>query len=529
MKHFYFIQFPEQLFNLRQSISDGIPVVPFFEDLGVFNRIISSVKRWNWQAAVFYEKSSYPFEKFKEIAGLFDLLFITDPGIARPLRASGFKGGIYLFSNFRMLVQPDFFKELGIVPVVNGKSNYELAKDGGLEPVYFVTDKSCVAEFGLCLSRKSTPQYCFGCDNRCREKSTAKAGLDFPISIKPELTAPEGASFLLFSEKTLFPKVKTGEPREKILEKSWNYRYPIGVEILKPGKTNNKRDYVFAIDKNSAHLFDKGLIEFYGYSGSLYKGKWIGEVAARRHDETKITAEIPGTYQSVLMICRYTEEEKDFLKKARHFLYTLPEQELVPAPEEEIEETPQKRFRKYSERVKLTLIADDEKKFAAFKGKNVARRVLVYDRNIPHGFADYIYIAGTLVPKDIADIAKAEKLKGIVAADMVMKETLEKLFPQKEILLHPLAYTDSDEAPSYLSASTSIFISKFKSENRSSYSWTDINIFLKNRTGYSEFISHRKMIRNGKKRELWVNIADITDDALKFLKSQSDQMLIEMR
>ena len=73
------------------------------------------------------------------------------------------------------------------------------------------------------------------------------------------------------------------------------------------------------------------------------------------------------------------------------------------------------------------------------------------------------------------------------------------------------------------------FISKLRSENRNNYAWSDINIFLKNHIGFSEFISHKKMIRNGKKRELWVNIADISDDAMRFLKNQADQMILEMR
>lgn len=428
-----------------------------------------------------------------------------------------------------MISFPDFFKDFGVLPVISGKADFKLAKENGLEPVYFVSDKVCIAEFGLCLSRKSVPQHCFNCDNRCREKSTAKPGLEFPVSMKPDLNAPNDAPFLLFSEKTFFPEVKTACARDKILERSWNYRYPVGVEILKPGKTKDCRTYSFLLDKNSSAMFDKGLIDFYGYSGAFYKGKWIDAKNVRKVDNTKLCAEISGGYKSVLMICRYTEEEKDFLKKARHHLYTLPLQEVLPAPAKE-ENAPEKKktFRKYSERAKITLISDDIKKFAAFKSKNVERCVFIYNRNIPRGFSDYIYIAGNLVEKDFDDIASVEKLKGIVVSDPVMKDVLEKIFPKLEILLHPLAYSDSEEAPSYLSASTSIFVSRFRSENRNNYSWSDINIYLKNHTGFSEFISHKKMIRNGGKRELWVSIADISDEAVRFLKSQAILMVSGM-
>ena len=529
MERFYFIQFPEQIFNLRQNIPDGIPVIPFFDDFETFNRIIASLKRKKSVTAVFYEKSSYPFGLFLQNCALFDYVFLTDSSIVKPLREAGFTGHIALFSNFRTISFPDFFKDFAVTPVVSGKADFKFAKESGLEPVYFVSDKACIAEFGLCLSRKSVPQHCFNCDNRCREKSTAKPGLEFPVSMKPDLNAPDDAPFLLFSEKTFFPEVKTLCAREKILEKSWNYRYPVGVEILKPGKTRDSRTYSFLLDKTSSAMFDKDLLGFYGYSGAFYKGKWIDAKNVRKVDDTKLCAEISGSYKSVLMICRYTEEEKDFLKKARHHLYTLPFQEVVPAPVEE-ENVPEKKktFRKYSERAKITLISDNVKKFAAFRSRNVERRVFIYNRNIPKGFSDYIYISGNMVEKDFDDIAAAEKLKGIVVSDTVMKEVLEKIFPKLEILLHPFAYSGPEEAPSYLSASTSVFVSRFRSENRNNYAWPDINIFLKNHIGYSEFVSHKKMILNGGKRELWVSIADISDDALRFLKSQADLMVTGM-
>ena len=429
-----------------------------------------------------------------------------------------------------MTAYPDFFKNFGVQPVINGKSNFDLAKSNGLDPIYFVSDKACIAEFGLCLSRKSIPQNCFNCDNRCREKSTSKAGLEFPVSMKPDLSAPEDTPFIVFSERIFFPEVKTTGAKEKILEKSWNYRYPVGAEILKPGKTADKKSYTFALDKTSSVMFDKGLIGFYGYSGAFYKGKWIDTESVRKVGETKLIAEISGTYDSVLMICRYTEDEKDFLKRARHYLYTLPMQEILPKSEENSEPPEKKKnFRKYSERAKVTLISDDIKKFASFKSKNVERRVLIYERNLPKGFSDYIYVTGVLNDKDIAEISEMAKLKGIVVSNAVTKETFSHIFPEKEILLHPLSYADSVDAPSYISASTSIFISRFRSENRNNYSWPDINIFLKNRTGFSEFISHKKMVRNGGKRELWVSIAGISDDALRFLKSQADRMILEMR
>ena len=533
MEHFYFIQFPEQFFHLKQSVNDAVPVIPFFDDLSVFNRLASSLKRWGRSVSVFYEEAAYPLDQFLAQVKLFDSVFTFDPNAAKLVRGAGFGGKIYLFSSFRMLADAGFFKKYSIDPVVCGKSNYELAKSSGLEPVYYVTDKACIAEFGLCISRRSTPQIPFGCDCRCREKSLAKAGVEFPVSMKPELVTPEDCSWFLFSEKTVYPAVHSAEePRSQSLERCWNYRYPLGVEILKPGKTTDKRVYTFAADRSTPHLIEKELIGFYGYSGSIYRGVWLDPSCAKilKYDENRVNVEISGTYQTILMIRRYTEEEKNLLKSARHFIYTLPEQRFIE-PRMEVTKTEAKprTGRRYSDRVRISVISDDPRRFAVFKSRNVERRILIYDRKVPADFSDFLLIPGILNPKDVEELSKLEKIKGFVVFDQISLDTFSELFPGKTILLHPLATVDPEESPTYLSASTTVFVSRYRSEKRSDYSWSDINIFLENKTGFSEFVSHKKMIRNGKKRELWVNIAGVTESAVKFLKAQADTMILGMK
>ena len=532
MEKFYFIQYPEQLFSIKQKLEDVIPVIPVFEDLVDFNRIISSIRRWNRPCAVFYERTAYPLKHFLEKSSTFDSVFTFDADVVKALRETGFNGKIYLFSNFRMLIHKGFFNDFNVVPVVSGNANYELAKNNDLKPLYFLSDKVCIADFGLCISRKSDPQCFFNCDNRCREKSAAKPGLEFPLSMKPELVHPDDCSILVFSEKPSFPAVKNGELKEQVFERSWNYRYPLGVEILKPGKTGNGKNYTFPLDRKSTKLFEKGLIEFYGYSGSVYKGRWIKSAKAKLSTDDKLSVSIGEIYQNVLMIHRYTEEEKDLLKKARHFIFTLPEKKILERIEEEPEiPEPEKQghIRKYSGKTKLTLLSDDLKKFSSFKGRDIQRKVLVYKRGIPSGFPDYLFIAGAINDKDFQEISQMKKLKGIVVPDGIMKEAFERIFPEKEILLHPLCYYDSSKSPSFLSASTTIFVSRFKSEKRNAYGWADINIFLRNQTGFTEFISRKKLSRHGGRKELWVNIADITDDALKYLKSQAESIVRKVK
>ncbi|HPA57007.1 MAG TPA: hypothetical protein PLT70_06225 [bacterium] len=532
MEKFYFIQYPEQIFPLKQNIEDIIPVIPVYEDLADFGRIISSIKRWGRPAAVFYERTLYPLKQFLEKSGEFDSVFTIDADVVKALRETGFNGKIYLFSNFRMLVHNGFFNDFRVIPVVSGKANYDLAKNKGLEPVYFVSDKICVADFGLCISRKSDPQCFYNCDNRCREKSISKQGLEFPLSMKPETIYPEKTSYLGFSEKLQFPNVKQGELRDQVLERSWNYRFPLGIEILKPGKTGNGKNYTFPLDRKSAKLFEKGLIEFYGYSGSIYKGRWIKSAKAKLSADDKLSVSIGETYQNVLMVQRYADDEKDLLKRARHFIFTLPEKKLLDKIEEEpesIEPVKQGPVRKYSGKTKLTLITDDIKKFHTFKGRDIERKVLIYKRGVPAGFPEFLFIAGAINDYDFEDISHMRKLKGIVVPDGIMKAAFERLFPEKEIVLHPMSYYDPSKSPSFLSASTTIFVSRFKSEKRNDYGWNDINIFLRNQPGFTEFISRKKLSRHGGRKELWVNIADITDDALKYLKSQAELIVRKVR
>lgn len=533
MERFYFIHYPEQIFNLKQKIEGGIPVLSFFPQLSDLNRIASSFKRWEIPVGIFYDRNAYPLKQFLTQADQFNHIFTFDPDTVKALRDTGFQGAVYLFSNFRMLVHGGFFKELDTVPVVSGKANFELAVSIGLKPVYYVSDRMCIADFGLCISRKGTVQGPFNCDGRCREKSRSKPGLECPLSIKPELTVPDGSSYIVFSERPFFPNVKNGELRDQILERCWNYRYPVGIEILKPGKTGNGKNFVFSLDAKTEKLFDKGLLDFFGYTGAMYKGKWAEGAKAKKNAEGKLSVSVNGSFESLLMVHRYTEEELDFLKKARHFIYTLPEKKFIEEIDDEdaVNEIPvgEKHPRKYSGRAKLTLISDDVKKFNAFKGRDVEKKVFIYKRGMNLNFSDYLYIPQAVSAKDFDDISQMRKLKGIVVADGIMREAFERLFPEKEVMLHPLAYFDPQKAPSYISAFTTIFVSRFTTDKRSGTGWTDLNIFLKNQQGYTELISKKKLTRSGGRRELWVNIADITDDALHYLKSQAETILRKVR
>lgn len=534
MKKFYFIQQPEQIFSLKEHLETAIPVIPIYENLDDFNRIVLSMRRWGHTVAVFYERTVYPLKCFLEAASFFDVIFTFDAAVAKAVRETGFNGEIYLFSNFRMLAYGDFFKEFKVTPVVFGSLNFEFAKEKGMDPVYFVSDKSCIADFGLCISRKSSPQNFYNCDNRCREKSSFKKGLDFPLSIKPETIYPENSSFLVFSEKSVFPSPKAGNLKEQVLEKSWNYRYPLGIEILKSGKTENGKHFSFNLDANSLKLLEKNLVGFYGYSQSVYKGKWLEAVKTKVTKNEKLSVTLHETFQNLLMIHRYKEEEKDFLKRARHFIFTLPLPkervlENIDEAAADKKEVSAPRQRKYSGKMKLTLISDDIKKFNVFKGRDVERKIIVYRRGIPLGFGDYLFISGVINDRDIEEIAQMKKLKGIVAPDGIVKERLEHLFPEKEILLHPLGYYEYESSPSFLSSSTTIFISKFKSEKRSNYSWKDINVHLRNQSGFSEFITKKRVIRLGGKKELWVNLTDVADSGIKYLKSQAEMFVRNSR
>ena len=534
MEKFYFISYPEQIFNHKRNVKDGIPVLTFFDQKD-FGRIISAVKRWQWQTSVFYKRTDYPLRQFLNAANLFDSIFVNDAEVAKALRDTGFKGSIFLFSNFRMLSHKGFFEEFDLRPVVTGKRNYERAVERSLNPVYILSDKICVSDLGLCLSRKGESQCFYDCDNRCREKSIVKQGLNFPLSIKPELVGPKDSDVLVFSENPVFPKISAGELREQILERNWNYRYPVGKNIIKPGKTENGSVFTFPIDKKTVELYDKGFIEFYGYSGSFYKGKYVEPVSVKINGKTRMTISLRHGFKNLLMVERYSEEEKDMLKKARHFIYTLPEKKVLDEPEEirksEKKESPKRTGTgRFSKRVKMTLISENPKKFNAFKGRFIEREVLVYNPKIvPPRYPGYIYVAGNLSDSDLEDISEMKTLKGVVVPDGIMKEAFLRIFPDKDIILHPSAYSDIALAPSLLAASTTVMTSRYLSEKRNNYSWRDINISVKNYSGHTNFITRKRILKNGGRKELWVDLTDINDAALKYLKSQAEETIRKMK
>jgi len=505
-----------------------VPVVPIFSQLSDFNRVVLAFKRKNIDFAVFYERAAYPLKQFLAQAHNFPGIFVEDAEIVDALRGTGYAGDLYLFSNFFQLAHPGFFKEYKTVPVVTGRKNYESALAGELAPVYVVSDKSCIADFGLCVSRKGAPQCFYNCDSRCRERSKAKSGLNFPVSIKPENRFPDDSSVIFYSENIFFPDSGKGELREQILENCWNYRFPIGKEILKPGTQGQGKSFHFVLDSEKIDLYEKGLIGFYGYKGTLYKGSWIEMTSLPKVKNGRITVPLKESYEELLMVVRYNDEEKKFLKNARHFIFTLPEGKVLEEPIEETNEPHivQKGQGRFSKRAKLTLISDDSAAFASFKGKYVERKVLVFKRDVVGKYySDYILLDGVIGEKDVSEIMELPKLKGIVVKDGVLKIYLERIFPDKEILLHPLSYAIPENAPSFLSASTTVFTSIFKSDRKRNYSWTDMNIYLKHRRGSLEFVSRKKLFKKGRKKELWVDIAETTDEALKFLKTQAENFI----
>jgi hypothetical protein len=528
LKKFHFIDFPEQIFHFKNNKENFIPVLPIFKELSDFNRIISALKRWGDDFAVFFDRKSYSLKQFLESAKEFPNIFVEDPDIAIALRDVGFDGGIYLFSNFRQLNYPGFFKELDVIPVVTGKNNYMKAKDIGVPSVYIVSDKICVADIGLCISRKGIMQCFYNCDNRCRERSLAKAGLKFPVSIRPETTHPEDSDVLIYSENIFYPSITEGGVREQILESYWNYRYPIGKEILHSGTRGQGKIFHFSIDKKIEDALNKGLVGFYGYKGSMYKGNWVDPVNVPKVKNGKITVNLQEGFEELLLVIRYSERELDFMKKGRHFIYTLPEKKVLHEPVKDTYQVqPVNRGAgRFSNRSKITLIADDSARFSSFKGKHVEKKVLVYRKaNVGKYFSDYILLDGNITDKEIEEISQLPRLRGIVVRDSLLKIYLESVFPQKDILLHPLSYSVSENAPSFLSASTTVFTSNYKTDKKRDFGWNDINIYLKNRKSGIDFISKKKLFKKGGKKELWVDISEINDKALIFLKVQAENFI----
>lgn len=470
-----------------------------------------------------------PIMDFLSISHLFKQIFLFNDDVASILRDNGYEGEIMLFSSFQQLAYPGFFQEFDLIPVVTGKENYNKAVENNLNPLYMISDKRCVAEYGLCANRRGDIQYFYDCDCRCRDKSVDKVGVDFPLSIRPDMTIPDGVSGTVFySEKLSVEYGKTGELNPSILNSAWNYLWPLGRKILKPGKFKGDNLYHFTLDKESAELFENGLICFWGYRTKMYQGKTIQPRKVTLKGDKNLLVHTHTTYEKLLLIQQYTSKEKEMLKSARHFIFTMPESKFIDIPENGQEPEQQEGSKKsiQGRKRKVTLIIDNLDRAKIFKGRDVERIVMRFSRALPKMFPHYIFASGALEIEDVEFISHMKKLKGIVVPNGVMKIMFERIFNgEKEILLYPTVIRDKKKAPIFLSSSLPVFTSRFISDNRKDYRWPSLNIYLKNHKNYSEFYTRKRTVVTGGKHEVWVDLMQANDKQVAYLKSEVERLI----
>ncbi len=522
-EQFLFLNIPEQLFLLKRGLENFIPLIPLSFDSADIERSVSYLKRKGHRYALVYDRGFGSLRKLIDNSDHADEFFLYDADAAVALRESGYEGKISLFSSFMSLSFPDFYREFKIRPVLFGEKNYKTAVKNGLNPIYFASRKRCIADFNTCVSRKGDLQNFHDCDMRCREKSFYANSVEYPFSIHPDMVAPEDAeSVLVYSDRFVPDAVRKGEPIAAPLNRHWNYSYHIGSKIVKTGRKLQEKNFSFALNRSQQDIYNNSITGFWGYGQNIYRGDWVKAKRATLKDG-KLTVQVSTAYEKLMLIEKYDKQTWEDVKKARHFINTMPHKPFLRDREDEpffeSAETPEKK--------KITVLTDETAKAKAFKQRDVERVALLYRTGqIRPSFNQFLYISGELSEDDISFISNLTRLKGVIVENSIHKILFERLFEGNvQILMHPLMIRQKTRAPIYITLRLPIFHSFFTSEKGRDYRWPNLGIEIKNRRDYAVFFSNKKVVIDGEKPEIWVNLVDANEKSISFIKRETDGLV----
>ncbi len=525
MKQFYLITYPEQLFFFRDNDSFQKPVVSLNLSEDVLGRIIPYFKRKEIAFSLFWNSSFTTADSIAELIKDAEVLFLDEDYSIKYFREKlEYKGKIALFVSGLQLENVEFFKKYKVLPIVSTSKLVDFCEKLGLESIFFSSSKRCIASNGTCISKNGRVQTFLNCDSRCREKTNSMAKVDYPFSLRPiKLIDKNIDKVFVFSEE-LNPKsiIKSSKISE-FLEKNWNYRFPIGKEILEAGKNVGIKRFFFRTNPRMVKTIKDGLTFFWGYSGNIYKGKKIEPLKLFWKEENKnFFVTIKENVEKLLLIQRFDVNQINEIKTAKHFLTTLPQQKVFER--KKIEKINKNIIAK---KVLVTVLTDDVSKSSVFKS-GFAKRT-VFNGNLSkipkdfHGFALVV---------DIKSIKTEtlKQLKGVVVTNFVVYDFFKnnKDF-SGEILFHPLYVSEKRNKPWFITTRTPVFISDFVSEKPINYTWPREFVRMTNNKNYSVFYKERKFVVRGNVPELWIDVSKTDSRTAMFLKKQSEQIIFTIK
>jgi len=521
LRQFRLLAYPEQVVSaVRAGV---VPVVPLWFPRDDLNRIVPWLVRKGLPFGVAHERRLVAPERLAEGRREADALLCFSPDAAEEARRLRFSGEVLLFANSAMLSFPRWFRELAVRPVVKDKASWEAAQ--GLDPLFFVTTKSCVAEWGACRSRSGLLQQFVSCDNRCREKTRERSSVEAPLSVCPVLRFPETATDILsYDEGSGIPF----EPREGLfsaddLAAVWNSVWPIGRRIVAEAHRTGNESFYFNLHAGELRLWEEGRARLWAYRGNLYDG-WWADAARTTRAKGRLLVTLSSPARKLLMVEGRTPGEHDEFKRERHQIYTMPLGDLFSSPDAT---TPDEERRPATVPRRMTLVLDDMERRAFFRIRDIARVALLYAGGTVSRFFDhYLYLPFPVAEETLNALVAHRRLRGFVVQDRLFRRKLEELCGGgKEVFLHP-AFLEADEpGPSCLVACEQVFRSPYRVSGRALKGWPDIRIRPYPLGIGSLFLRDAAWSREGSSPELWVDIVGAAPAAVRAVKVRAERMI----
>lgn len=536
MEHFQLLASPEQLSAITRK-KKIIPIIPLWFPRADLNRIVPWLRRRELPFALAFDRELAPVAYLTQAFGLTDRLFLFSPEDVETARAAKFAGELFLFSSGAMLSWPQWYRDNAVRPVVSALPNWEAAlsinsgQASGLDPLYLATTKRCIAEFGACRSRGGAPQQFVKCDNRCRDKVRDRQSVGVPFSLRPEYVYPsDAAAFVAYDESIAPVDPRPATISEPVLNNAWNYPWPIGRRILTEAHKTGETRYHFNLHDDDKKLYESGLLGFWAYTEGIYDGGWITPLKVTPF-KGRLLLTLASSVRKLLMIQLHDAATHDLFKRARHQLYTMPEQALF-APVETTDPEPEQPLVGSRKQVRLTIILDDAERKSFFRIRDIDRVALIYDgRPVGKFFNSYLYIPFAVTEEEARQIAAQTRLRGVIVQDRLMRRMFQTLFAnsKREVLLHPMALVRGEDAPSYLAGAEQVFRSCYTSERRKNYQWKAAGMLLANYRSWSFFLKGARIMKEGNLPELWIDIIGSDDESVRALKMRAERFLKEKR
>ncbi len=522
MEKFLFLHAPEHIAFIREK-SELLPVLSYDfseEDTG---RILGWLKRREIKSYILFNRNVLTSE-ILAVSDFFDGIFIFSAGIAVKLRKKGYKGEIFLFSSGADVQAAPFFRSEKIRPVVFSSETYNSFEETGFKPLLLLTSKKCIADVGTCISTNGKIQDFTSCDIRCRIKCNERSAANHPFSLKPDFTVNGKESIFIYNERFSMPEIKV-ETKDELIDRKWNYTWPIGLEILAKAEKVGAETWLFKLNEKEKKAAQKGQIGIYCYNETIYNGEIVEPVKLNNFG-TKVFAVIDMSikqFEKVLLCVTRTTEEEKLFKNARHFIYTMPENaSYIKSISEYNNEDVQ-----VGGKNKVTAIIDDISKASIFRKGFINE--LVYDmpfESLPSS-GNISWIVNWNNDSDLFEkIENAYNIKKIYSYTESMIYALKEKISREDVEFSVLPlYRASNQAKPYLLTKyLPIFISPYNTYKNKNYNWKSLKIFTKSRKNHTLFIENDRFFLEGNCNDLWVDIRNISKPELAAIKKDAETM-----